>query len=50
MLTTKQVNKFREVYQKQHGQEIDYDTANEKAICLLNLVRNIYKPIPKELD
>ena len=50
MLTDEQVNNFREIYKKKYGQEIDHKSANNKAICVLNLVRNIYKPIRKTLD
>jgi len=48
MLTRSQVEKFQEIYKKEYGKEISYGDALENAIKLIEMIRQIYKPIKKE--
>lgn len=47
MLTNEQVRKFQEIYKKRFGKEIFYEEALSQGIKLINLVKNVYKPLPK---
>ena len=48
MLNRSQVEKFQEIYRREYGKEISYEEALENAIKLVEMVRQIYKPIKKE--
>lgn len=47
MLSEQAIEKYREIYRKQHGVEISHDEAAEQAQRLLNLARVVYQPMPK---
>ena len=46
-LEEKYVKRFKEVYRKKTNKEIDDAKAREYFYKLVQLVRNIYQPIPK---
>lgn len=46
-LTEKDIDKFKKLYKEHYGEEINDFVAYEAANKLLNMVREIYKPIPK---
>ena len=48
MLSTEQVNKFKEIYKKNFGKELSQDEALDKATKLARMFELIYKPIKKE--
>jgi hypothetical protein len=45
MLTTKQIEKFRDLYKAHFGKEISRKQAYEKGVKLVRLVELIYKPM-----
>lgn len=47
MLSEESVEKFRELYRARFGEEISKDEAYERGTRLLNLVRLVYRPIPR---
>ena len=45
MLTDEQIENFQAIYKKRFGKEISREEAFEKGMKLVNLLKNIYKPI-----
>lgn len=48
MISQEAIEKFKIIWQKKFGEELDDKTAHEKAIVLLVLFDAIYQPIKKE--
>ena len=48
MISTEQVNKFKEIYKKNFGKELSQDEALDKATRLARLFEIIYQPITQE--
>jgi hypothetical protein len=47
MLTQKDIEEFRTLYKNHFGKEISNAEAYEQGTRLLNMLRIVYKPIPK---
>lgn len=47
-LTKKAIEEYKEIYYKKFGKSISDAEALEQGTRLINLMRVIYKPIPKE--
>lgn len=47
-MTKSQVEKFQQIYKKEFGLELSYDEALESAVKLVEMIRQIYKPIRKD--
>jgi len=47
MLPREAILEYQEVYKKQYGKEISYEEATEQSNELVELFKNIYRPIPK---
>jgi len=47
-MTRSQVEKFQQLYKQEFGEDLSYDEALENAIKLVEMVRQIYKPIKKD--
>lgn len=48
MLTNQDIQNFQAIYKKNFGKEISKEEAYEQGIKLITLMKNIYKPIPKQ--
>ena len=48
MISKDHLDKFKAIYKKRFGKDLDDQSALEKATSLLNLMRNIYKPMTKK--
>lgn len=48
MISKEQLEKFKEIYKNQFGEELSDQDALEKATKLLNMMKVIYRPLPKE--
>jgi len=48
MISVKELEKFKEIYRNRFDKDISDQEALEKATKLLNFVKLIYKPIPKQ--
>lgn len=48
MLSDKALKEFKEIWQKQFGEEISDERAVELGINLLNLFDHIYRPVQRE--
>lgn len=46
-ITDTQLNKFIELYQKEFGVELDRESAYQKGLQVLQMMKSIYKPITK---
>jgi len=49
-LNDKSIAKYREIYQKETGQEISYEEAAEQAQRFLNMARVVCQPMPKRFE
>lgn len=47
MLSEQSIEKYREIYRKEFGEEISHEEAAEQAQRLLNLARVVMQPMPK---
>ena len=47
MLSSKQITKFQELYEKHFGKKIDRDEVCEKGAKLIRLMELIYRPMTK---
>lgn len=47
-ITEEDIKKFQELYKMEKGEEISTEEARECATNLVNLLRIIYKPMPKQ--
>ena len=47
MLSPQSIEKYREIYRKEFGEDISLEDAAEQAQRLLNLARVVYQPMPK---
>jgi hypothetical protein len=47
MISEKELKKFKEIYKNRFGKDISDQEALKSATNLLNLMKLIYKPIPK---
>lgn len=47
-MTRSQVEKFQELIKKEYGIELSYAEALGNAVKLVEMIRQIYKPIKKE--
>lgn len=47
MISAQELKKFKEIYRNRFGKDISDQEALESATSLLNLMKLIYKPIPK---
>jgi len=45
MISPKGLKKFKQLYRKHFGMEIDDQTALDKGIRLVNLIKAVYKPM-----
>jgi hypothetical protein len=50
MLSKHSIDKYREVYRKQHGVDISEEEAADQANRLLNLARTVFQPMPREFE
>lgn len=48
LLTSNQITRFQEIYQKRFGKKISREEALEKGIKLVRLMQIVYRPITKE--
>lgn len=48
MLSREDVERFRELYAQVYGENISQEEAQEKSTRLFDLVRLVYRPIPKD--
>ena len=46
-LSTQDIQKFQSVYRKKFGENLEFSKAKNQAYKLINLMRTIYRPIPK---
>lgn len=49
-LTEKDINEFKKLYKEHYGEEINDFVAYEAANHLVNMIRAVYKPIPKSQE
>lgn len=49
-LTEKDINEFKKLYKEHYGEDINDFVAYEAANRLLNMIRAVYKPIPKSQE
>lgn len=47
MLNQKDLNEFKEIWFAEFGEEISNDVAEEQGLRLINLLKEIYRPMPK---
>jgi len=47
MLSEKMVEKFRELYRARFGEDISKEEALAQGTALLNMMKTIYRPLPK---
>jgi hypothetical protein len=47
MLSKQAVDEFKALYKKEFGEELSDSEAHEKGLRLINLIKAVYKPIPK---
>lgn len=45
MITNEQLEKYKQIYKKQHGKDISDQEAMEQATKLLRLLQLVYKPM-----
>lgn len=45
-LSEKHIKSFQELYKQLYGIELSYDEAHEQALCITQVIKAIYKPIP----
>lgn len=50
MLTDEQIAEYQRIYKEHYGKEISKAEAVEQGIRLINLIKLVYKPIPKQSD
>jgi hypothetical protein len=50
MLNQKDLNEFKKIWKLEFGEDIDDDMAEEQGQRLLNLFKEIYRPIPIEVQ
>jgi hypothetical protein len=48
MLSKQAVEEFQQIYKNEFNEELPFDAAAEHASRFLNLVKAVYRPIPKE--
>lgn len=48
MLSEKAITKFKEIYYLEKGVNLSDREAEEKGLVLLNFLKLVYRPIPKE--
>lgn len=48
MISKEQLEKFKTIYKNQFGEEISDQDALDQATKLLNMMKVIYRPLPKE--
>jgi len=48
MISKEQLEKFKKIYKKEFNKDISDQDALESATSLLNMIKAIYKPIPKD--
>ena len=50
MLSTASIKRFQEIYRNEFGVDLTVEEATEYAQRLLNLTREVMKPIPKQYE
>ena len=48
MLSKKALLEFKEIYRQEFGAELGDDEVLKKAIMLLTMFQNVYRPVPKK--
>jgi hypothetical protein len=50
MLSEEAISKYQQIYKKVHGKDLPYEKAKRDGLALLQLVKIIYRPIPKTVE
>lgn len=50
MISEQDIQNFQAIYKKNFGKEISQEEAYTQGIKLITLMKNIYRPIPKDFE